>query len=271
MYISTKAWKKFVEKLSKINQAASDSVVEYIQKNGFSDRDALIRYCYEVASKYGNASATYTAMMYDAISEMSDAFYPAAELAPTPEYGEVAKTVNGVLKSSQNVDEMAGAIARLVKRTGQDTILYNGIRDGAEFAWIPSGDTCAFCIALASRGWQTISKESLKKGHAEHIHSNCDCTYMVRHNSSFDVPGYDPQTYKDMYYGDYWLDKLDGEAYDDFLDEYNFNDGFHSKDNINSMRRLFYQENRKTILEQKKSAYEKRKELNSSEAEEVKV
>lgn len=250
MYISTKAWKKFVEKLSKINQAASDSVVEYIQKNGFSDRDALIRYCYEVASKYGNASATYTAMMYDAISEMSDAFYPAAELAPTPEYGEVAKTVNGVLKTSQNVDEMAGAIARLVKRTGQDTILYNGIRDGAEFAWIPSGDTCAFCIALASRGWQTISKESLKKGHAEHIHSNCDCTYMVRHNSSFDVPGYDPNKYLEMY------QDADGNT---------------PEERINAMRRDFYQKNRIDILEQKKSAYEKRKELNSSEAEEVKV
>jgi hypothetical protein len=43
------------------------------------------------------------------------------------------------------------------------------------------------------------------------------------------------------------------------------------KEVINALRRQNYARNREEILEQKASAYEKRKELNSSKAEESKV
>ena len=95
-----------------------------------------------------------------------------------------------------------------------------------------------------------MSKNALKNGHAEHIHSNCDCTYMIRHSDNFNVAGYDPQKYADMYYD------ADGKT---------------PKQKINSMRRKFYAENREEILSQKADAYEKRIELNSSAAEETKV
>ena len=152
MYISSKDWLSFVNKLSKINQAAADAIKDYVAHEGFADTDALISYCYYVADYYGTASATWAAMMYDTVGELEGMFYPTAELAPNPTYGEVAKAVQGTLKTSQNIDELSGAVSRLVKRTGQDTILQNAQRDGAQFAWIPSGETCAFCITLASRG-----------------------------------------------------------------------------------------------------------------------
>jgi hypothetical protein len=145
---------------------------------------------------------------------------------------------------------MANAIGRLVKQTGADTTLKNALRDGAEFAWIPSGDTCAFCITLASRGWQKASKAAIKGGHAEHIHANCDCTYAIRFDSSTNVRGYDPDKYREMY------DDADGSS---------------PKPKINAMRREFYAENKEEINEQKRSAYEKRQELNSSAAEETDV
>ena len=250
MYISTKDWLSFVDKLSKINQTAADAVRDYVKENGFTDTDSLIGYCYRVAGYYGTASASLSALMYDTITELEGMFYPPAELAPNPTYSDVAKAVRGTMKTSVNPEEIGGSIGRLVKRTGQDTILFNGIRDGAEFAWIPSGDTCAFCIMLASRGWQTISKKALKNGHAEHIHSNCDCTYMIRHSSSTNVRGYDPERYKRMY------DGADGNT---------------PKQKINAMRRTFYDENKDEINAQKRSAYEKRQELNSSAAEEIDV
>lgn len=251
MYISTKDWLSFVNKLSKINTAAADAVRDYIQKEGFKDTDALIAYCYKVANYYGNASASFAAMMYDAVGELEGMFYPAAELAELPEYGEVAKAVQGTMKTSLNPDEIGGAVSRLVKRTGQDTILQNAQRDRAQFAWIPAGETCAFCITLASRGWQNMSKKALKNGHAEHIHSNCDCTYMIRHSDDFNVEGYDPDYYYDLYN--------------------NTDYGAKPKDKINAMRRKFYAENREEILSQKADAYKKRMELNSSAAEETKV
>ena len=226
MYISSKDWLSFVNKLSKINQAAADAIKDYVAHEGFADTDALISYCYYVADYYGTASATWAAMMYDTVGELEGMFYPAAELAPNPTYGEVAKAVQGTLKTSQNIDEISGAVSRLVKRTGQDTLLQNAKRDGAQFAWIPNGDSCAFCIALASRGWQYMSKNALKNGHAEHIHSNCDCTYMIRHSKDFNVAGYDPDKYKAMY------DEAEGTK---------------PNDKINSMRRKFYAENKAIV------------------------
>lgn len=248
MKISKKEWNSYISKLSKINKTASDLVRVYADQYGIEDVKSLVDYSYTVAQKYGNASASLNALMYDTIAELEGIFLPPAELAPLPEYGDVAKAIYGTLKTSQNTEEIGGAVGRLVKMTGQDTMLKNAIRDKAEFAWIPVGDTCAFCITLASRGWQPISNKALRNGHAEHIHSNCDCSYMVRHNQSFDVAGYDPDKYLQMY------DDAEGKK---------------PKDKINSMRRMFYKENREEILEQKADAYEKRKELNSSSAEET--
>lgn len=233
MYISAQDWKKFIKSLSEINKASAEAIVKYVQKYGFDNVDDLVGFAYSVVDTFGDASASLAADMYDEIADLEGKFYPPAELADTPDFGEVAKTVYGVLKTSDNPNELGGAVSRLVKRTGQDTLLKNGIRDGAEFAWIPSGDTCPFCIALASRGWQRISKKSLKNGHAEHIHSNCDCSYMIRHSDDIDVAGYDPDRY---------------------LQVYNSAEGKTPNDKINSMRRMQYAERKEVINAQKKEA-----------------
>ena len=250
MQISRKDWDNYIKRLSKVNTEAARLVKTYIEQNGVEDVQALINYSNRVAAKYGNASASLAAMMYDVVADLEGIVLDPAELASLPKYGEVAKAVQGTLKTSQNPEEIAGAVSRLVKRTGQDTILQNAERDRAQFAWIPAGDTCAFCITLASRGWQNMSKKALSGGHAEHIHSNCDCTYMIRHSKDFNVAGYNPDKYKAQY------DSSEGDT---------------PKQKINSMRRRYYAENKAEILDQKTSAYEKRQELNSSQAEETKV
>ena len=133
----------------------------------------------------------------------------------------------------QNPANLPNGISRLVKRAGADTTLKNAIRDGAEWAWVPHGDTCPFCITLASNGWQKASQKLLKGGHAEHIHANCDCEFAVRFRSDTTVAGYDP----DKYYRQY------REAGGD----------------INKMRRIDYAANRERINAQKRAAYAARK------------
>ena len=64
---------------------------------------------------------------------------------------------------------------------------------------MPHGDTCPFCITLASNGWQKASQKLLKGGHAEHIHANCDCEFAVRFRSDTTVAGYDPDKYYRQY------------------------------------------------------------------------
>ena len=138
--------------------------------------------------------------------------------------------MNGTLKTG-NAETVSGSVGRLVKMAGVDTVMKNALRDGAMWAWIPQGsETCAFCIMLASRGWQHASKNALRHGHAQHIHAHCDCLYAVRFDDSTDYAGYDPQRYLDMYYGD----SIDEDIKEAIHDKYGMNStGAH----LNMMRR----------------------------------
>ena len=253
MQISRKQWGRYLARLAYLNGAASGKIANYLQKYGLPATEdeiaRLIAAAFAISDSFGTAAAEIAAEMFDYIAERAGVAAPPAELAPTPTYGEVAKAIRGTLKTG-NSEIVADSIGRLVKRTGVDTTLHNAIRSGAQFAWIPQGDTCAFCLALASRGWQTASKAALKNGHAEHIHANCDCTYAVRFDETTNVAGYDPDAYLRMY----------REA-----------EGDTPKDKINAMRREIYDEHAEEINAQKRSAYEKRKERESDKAEELDV
>ena len=148
-------------------------MAEYIANHGTDDARALIAYANALVTKYGEGSAELACKMYDALAAASNVSVPAAVPAATAEYGEVARMVNAT--KNRNPANLPNGVSRLVKRAGGDTTLHNAIRDGAEWAWVPHGDTCPFCVMLASNGWQRVSKKLLKGGHAEHIHANCDC------------------------------------------------------------------------------------------------
>lgn len=252
MDITAKAWQTFIARLRLINETASKKILAYLAAHpiqSYADRQKLIEYAYLTAIKYGEGAAALACAMYDAIAAGSAASVPAAVPAAMPTVDEVAKAVNGTMKTG-NANIVADSVGRIVKQTGVDTTMKNALRDGAEWAWIPSGDTCAFCITLASRGWQRASRAAIKGGHAEHIHANCDCTYAVRFDRSTDVVGYHPEEYLRMY------EKADGRT---------------PKDKINAMRREFYAENAEEINAQKRDNYEKRRERESSAAEEINV
>lgn len=249
---------RYVKRMSMLNVMAARLISTYLGAHPIEtayDMALLISYSYSVATKYGEGAAALAAEMYDAIAALSDVYVPPAVPAPTATRNETARAIQGARLFSKDPEVTASAVGRLVKQAGEDTTMLNAMRDGAEAAWIPSGDTCAFCITLASRGWQRVSKRSLKKGiHAEHIHANCDCVHAVRFNGEGDVEGYDPSEYEGMYYAA--RDRAEG------------ND---PKNAINYMRREAYAKNKDAINAQKRSAYAKRRELNSSAAEEIKI
>lgn len=254
--ISNASWTRYIVRLRNLSDKAADELIKFIT-NGhdiYADPEmakAVIDYAYALATKYGEGAGALASQMYDALAELSGKAVPPAVPAPTATYGEVAKAVYGTNLQSKNPQVMADAIGRLVKMASADTMQQNALRDGAEWAWIPRGDTCAFCLMLASNGWQRASKKALRNGHAMHIHANCDCTYAIRFSSDVEVEGYnDGAEYRKMYYSA---------------------EGSTPEERVNSMRRDFYAENKDRINEQKRSAYEKRKELNSPEAEEYNV
>lgn len=231
MQISAKTWNEYITRLSRLNQKAGQLMREYIDAHGTANTDDLVAYAYGLVTKYGEGSAELACQMYEALAEAQGVYVPAAEPAATASYGEVTRMVSAT--KDQNPANLPNGVSRLVKRAGADTTLKNAIRDGAEWAWVPHGDTCPFCITLASNGWQKASQKLLKGGHAEHIHANCDCEFAVRFRSDTTVAGYDP----DKYYRQY------REAGGD----------------INKMRRIDYAANRERINAQKRAAYAARK------------
>lgn len=247
MRISTQDWKRYINRLAQINTKASSLMSEWVAKNGFSDTEALISYAHALATKYGEGSAELACQMYDAIAEMEGASVMAAVPAPTATYKETEKAINESLFKSSSGQLIESTVGKLVKQPAADTMLRNARRDGAEFAWIPFGDTCPFCILLASNGWRRISRNALRNGHAEHIHANCDCQYCVRFNSNTTVAGYDPLDYYNK------LDSYDGDW----------------NEKVNAMRRENYVANKDKINAQKREAYAKRNNYDTIKATKI--
>lgn len=241
MTIGLEVWKRYVAALAKISGEAADKMRAYVARYGLPDSEEelrlFLRVAYGVSSEYGEAAATLAAEMYDATALLDGMNLAPALPAKTASFEEVAKAINGTLNSRNEV-LVADSVGRLVKMAGQDTTLQNALRDGAEYAWIATGDTCAYCLSLAAQGWKKASAKALKGGHAQHIHANCDCAYCIRFSSDGHIAGYDPSRIAGMF------DNDDGDR----------------KDQIDGLRRRLYAENRDEINAQKRAAYAARRE-----------
>lgn len=240
MQITEDDWINYKDKMAALSDKAAENLEMWLQvKGGYQNvsREQLIQYMYGLATYYGEATASLAAEMYDEVASMSGVAVPSAEVAETASYGEIASAVKAVTKNITTDSNLGNVVVRYVKRAAEDTTLKNVTRDkkkGAQFAWVPAGDTCAFCLMLASNGWQNQSAKAMRNGHASHIHPNCDCTYSVRFDGKSGVKGYDPDKYRAMYQnaeGSSWNDKL------------------------NSIRRIQYQENKDIINAQKRANY----------------
>lgn len=250
MTIAEGTWVDYINDLRKVNEVATAQMAEYLSTHVIVTRaeiNKMLDFAFGLSTKYGEAAAELACQMFDAVAAVSGVA-AVAEPAATATMSEVAKQVIGTRKHSQNVDEIASAVGRLVKMAGADTMLKNAKTYGAEYAWIPHGDTCAYCIMLASNGWKKASKAAVKGDHAEHIHANCDCTYAIRFNDDTKYQGYEPERYREQY------DNAEGDTW---------------QEKVNSMRREYYAENSEEINAQKRDAYEKRQERESSRAEET--
>lgn len=235
MKLPMKNWNNYVTRLSAINKMAGRKMQAWIDKHGTDDVDALVQVAYALTTKYGEASSAVACQMYDEIAEIQKAHVPPAEPKPTQHINYVDRAVRDTLARAPGT--VPGTVSEMVKRTGAETTLKNAIRDGAYFAWVPHGDTCAFCITLASNGWRRASKKTLNGDHAEHIHQNCDCEFAISFNGPGNIEGYDPDKYREMY------DNAEGGNW---------------KDKMNSLRRAHYAANKDAINAQKRAAYARR-------------
>lgn len=260
MVISEQTWQNYIERLRKVNDQAAKEMFEYLATHEWfrskQSQQEAVDFAFALATKYGEAAAAAACEMYDAIAmaSMGHMIRPAMP-ADTATYGETAKAMYGGMKKTRNIQYIADITGRLVKQAGADTMTMNALRDGAQWAWIPSGDSCAFCIMLSSRGWQRASKKALRNGHAEHIHANCDCNYCVRFDEYTTIENYNPEELLEQYKEantDTQGKVTRNRDKNGVLREYK-QSKFDAK--VNAMRRADYAKNKDKINAQKRADY----------------
>lgn len=208
---------QYREKLSSVCERASESTQKWLERHPGASRQEILDATYKITQAYGLAASTLAANKYDqdvALAEKQGFLKPGqikeAEVWDPLGYGSIARAINGTLKNDSK-EKLPDTIERMVKRFAEDTTLMNARRDGAEYAWIPAGDTCVFCLSLASNGWQRASRSTAEGNHADHIHPHCDCTFSVRFSKDTNVKGYHPEKIKAM------IDAQEGDTLNDKL------------------------------------------------------
>lgn len=227
MRISKTAWAKYQQAHRRLQEAAKEEFRRYFESLPWeTDENRALRLLLakaaQLVQRYGGADASLSAGMYDEIMYKQGARVPPAVVSvPSAQFvvQDVRDAYQRALTHETALQLMSSAVSGHVKRAGVQTMRNAARRDGAQWAWVCVGDSCAFCRAIGSNGWQYASRKVLDGDHAEHIHDNCDCQFMVRKpGQALDVDGYDP---------------------DALLGEYRNAHG-NSRERINEMRRNDY-------------------------------
>lgn len=170
-------------------------------------RDAIIDRMEMYCGPYTDMAAILAAEFYDGLREQA----VGAKLGAYAESGRepvaTEKAVRGIMQDVVEgkaaevvVRKLTGRADYEIKKAAGECIYRNGQRDPLKpkYARVPSGgETCRFCIMLASRGFVYHSKEAA--GENGHYHANCDCRIVPGFGGSTTVPGYDPDLYYDMW------------------------------------------------------------------------
>lgn len=166
-------------------------------------RDALVEYVPALTGRYGQAAASVAADWYDDLREQAGAAgrFTAQAAETVPE--EVV--IKGVRYEARHlwtdtpsliVPALALVVSKHVAQPARDTVAHNATRDPAKPSWarVPRGaKTCAWCMALASRGPVYDSQlAAVQRRHGGTYHGDCDCHPALIYPGQGLPEGYDP-------------------------------------------------------------------------------
>lgn len=215
MQIPRKYIDNFTKALNKLTADAQKRLADDLAKINFDGniatiRDMLITRMEFYCGPYTDMAAIVAAEFYDGLRK----FQTGAALGALAESGrEPIATEKAVRAIMQDVVEgkptevvvrkLIDRVDYEIKKSAGECVYRNGKRDPLKprYARVPSGgETCEFCIMLASRGFVYLSEESArdKKG-GGHYHANCDCRIVPGFDGETTIPGYDPDKLYDQW------------------------------------------------------------------------
>lgn len=189
-----------------LQQAALDEFMDSVYQG--MTYDELIELASQLAGKYAMFGCELGAQWYDLCTELAGIQAEPAYVNP-PTYEELAERA---MKAAEQYPELpvehvlGEFLQNVIESSIRDTGTSNLQRDyerglcAGKWSRVPVGETCAWCLMLASQGAWYVSEESALGREAGHYHSHCDCK-AVYHSDPEQIYGYkDLFRYKEMYY-----------------------------------------------------------------------
>ena len=171
-------------------------------------REEVIEMATWIADKYRFLGSELGAQWYDLCSELAGYSVDPAELQEQNSE-EIRKRAEVATRKAMGGDYrqifkdwLSNEIMASIRDTGDSNLWRDYSRGlvGGKWCRVPVGDTCAWCMMLASQGAWYLSEESALGKTAGHYHDNCDCK-AVYHASPESIEGYtELKKYKSMYY-----------------------------------------------------------------------
>lgn len=191
-----------LERYSQTNKALAEAAATDFMKfwqlldktdPGIAYEEALA-YAEYLIEHYGESAALNASELYEATNDVSNAAVSGSVKRPELERAIRFLVYEGTAQAAYAVRNM---LKKQVKSYAHETMMDNSRSDGIRFARVPVGETCAFCLMLASRGFEYYSEESAGKGSLNAFHDDCDCEII---GSDQKIEGYDPDyLYKEIY------------------------------------------------------------------------
>lgn len=202
---------EFTAQLNSLSAATREIAKTKLENLSYSSPDDLFVKTLEILNSVCGTStdkaAAYAASFYDAVRKLELGETFGAEAISNRSQKRTIGTIDKGIEDIKNgktyndfMRRMLNQVDYEIKRAAGECVQQNGKRDKRKvrFARVPTGnDTCEFCIMLASRGFDYLSKESA--GSINHYHPNCDCRIVPGFEGETQVEGYDPDELYEQY------------------------------------------------------------------------
>lgn len=189
-------------------RAALKTLIADWEKHGGGDVATLRNAAYEtieaVLLYYADTcAAARAAEYYDAVRQaqgFSGGYSAVAESMRDPDatLGAVKYFVGKVVEGAPEafVSLCVKRIDEEIRRAANRCVAHNARKDPAKprYARVPRGETCGFCLMLASFGFNAKTEEA-----ASHSHAHCDCRIVPGFDGKTKVRGYDPDGMYERY------------------------------------------------------------------------
>lgn len=191
---------------SQLQQAALDEFMDSVYQG--MTYDELVELASQLAGKYAMFGCELGAQWYDLCTELAGIKAEPAYVEP-PTLDELQDRAERAAEAypDQPIEKILGdylqeVIQSAIRDTGSANLQRDYERGLCAGRWsrVPVGETCAWCLMLASQGAWYKSKETALGTSPDHYHKKCNCT-AVYHSDPEQIYGYkDLFRYKEMYY-----------------------------------------------------------------------